>query len=186
MRIIGGKFKGKHFNFSHSDIIRPTSDRLKQALFNILDHKYREDILNAWVLDLFSGTGALGFEALSRGAEYVTFIDQGREACNILKTIQKNLSIEQKTSIIQKDVRALKQNPFPFPFNLVFCDPPYKQKQAPLAFETCVRGGWLKKGALIIIEEEQDESPLPMNGFTEIETRHYGGTTSFTFARYLG
>ena len=107
MRIIAGQFRGKQLATPRSDAIRPTSDRLRETLFNILAHGYDDPVRDARVIDLFAGTGALGFEALSRGARFATFVDEGAEARGLIRTNIEAMSLGGRTRLFRRDATKL-------------------------------------------------------------------------------
>jgi 16S rRNA (guanine966-N2)-methyltransferase len=183
MRIVGGRFRGRSLAGPRSDAIRPTSDRLRETIFNILGHGYADPVSGARVLDLFAGTGAMGFEALSRGAAFTLFVDQGAEARGIIRENIEALGLGGATRLFRRDATRMGPAGPTAPFSLVFCDPPYGQDLATRALASCAGGGWLADGALIVIEEAQGmEVPLPER-FSEIERRDYG-ETKVVFGRY--
>lgn len=177
MRIIGGKFKGialallgKGDANAH---LRPTTDRVRESLFNMLEHGNYPPISGARVLDLFAGTGALGLEALSRGAEYVKFVDNGAKASSLISENIGKLRVEEFTSQSRKSALRLGQN-LDAPYELVFLDPPYGKKMGEKALGTAIDGGWFAKKALIVWEESADLI-LPPN-FNKLDSRRYGDT----------
>jgi 16S rRNA (guanine966-N2)-methyltransferase len=182
MRIIGGTRRGTVL----ADIgagdpaahLRPTSDRVREAIFNLLINGKHGDghgnpVTGARVLDLFAGTGALGLEALSRGASEVTFVDDGAKALALLRANITRLRMEEETRILRQDARRLPQNPGD-PYTLVFLDPPYGKSLGEAALMTAAKGGWLAPGAMIVWEE--DTPPVPPQGFSQIDQRRYGDT----------
>ena len=125
MRIVGGRFRGRTLSAPKSQAIRPTADRLREALFNILTHSYGDPVEGARVLDLFAGTGALGLEALSRGAAFVLFVDDGAEARALLRGNVDALGAGGATKVYRRDATRLGPAHPMEPFSLVFLDPPY-------------------------------------------------------------
>ena len=177
MRIIGGNWRGLHLAEvgagdpkSH---LRPTSDRVREAIFNLLINGTHGDLVTgAHVLDLFAGTGALGLEALSRGAETVTLVDSGRPAQAIIAQNIAKMRVEAAVSTITKD--ATKLPIAAFPFNLIFLDPPYGKSLGEAALARAQSQGWLAPNAMILWEEG---APLaPPQGFALLERRRYGDT----------
>jgi 16S rRNA (guanine966-N2)-methyltransferase len=176
MRIVGGRFKGRTLKGPASDAIRPTSDRLRESLFNILVHAYDAPIEGARVMDLFAGTGALGIEALSRGADFALLVDQGAEANAIIRANIEALGVGQFACLMRRDVRKLGRAPEGERYDIAFLDPPYGKGLAPPALAALRDGGWLEKDALVLIEETaQGEVALPQ-GFALRETRRFGDT----------
>src|ERR1700732_2290192 len=127
MRVVGGRLKGRNLASPSSRDIRPTADRLREALFNILVHAYDDPITDARVLDLFAGTGALGLEALSRGAAFALFVDDGAEARALLRENVAALGLGGVTRVFRRDAAKLGAAHPVEPFSLVFVDPPYGQ-----------------------------------------------------------
>lgn len=178
MRIIGGTFRGlrladlgKGDNAAH---LRPTSDRIREALFNVLmGGRLGDPIPNSRTLDLFAGTGALGLEALSRGANHVTFIDQGRTAATLIRDNIKRTKQPQNTTYKPLDATQLPPNPNA-PYSLIFLDPPYGKDLGQTALNSASTNGWIDEDALIVWEENSPQAPPP--GFHLIEHRRYGDT----------
>jgi len=125
MRIVGGRLRGRALAAPKSQAIRPTADRLRESLFNILTHAYGDPITGARVLDLFAGTGALGLEAVSRGAAFALFVDDGAEARALLRQNVETLSLAAIARIFRRDATKLGPAHPVEPFSLVFLDPPY-------------------------------------------------------------
>src|SRR5215468_8167293 len=152
MRIVGGRLGGRTLAAPKSQNIRPTSDRLRESLFNILAHRYGEAITGARVLDLFAGTGALGLEAISRGAAFALFVDDGAEARALIRANVEALGLGGVTRIFRRDATALGAAHPLEPFSLVFVDPPYGKGLAERALAAAHAGGWLTADALIVVE----------------------------------
>ncbi len=178
MRIIGGTRRGTVL----ADIgagdpaahLRPTSDRVREAIFNLLiNGTHGNPVPGARVLDLFAGTGALGLEALSRGAASVTFVDDGAKAQALLRANIAKLRVEGETRILRQDARRLPPNPGA-PHGLVFLDPPYGKTMGEVALTTAAAAGWLAPGAMIVWEE--GTPPIAPPGFVQIDQRRYGDT----------
>lgn len=175
MRIIAGQFRGRALaSVGKGDSgahLRPTTDRVRESLFNVIVH--RHDISGARVLDLFAGTGALGLEALSRGAEHVTFVDNGRVAGQL---IRKNIDLTEsrsQTALIRHDAARL--GPCPGKScDLVFLDPPYGKALGQPALDAADAGGWIAPGALIVWEENAT-MPAPPS-YSLLDSRKYGDT----------
>src|ERR1700752_188893 len=153
MRVVGGRLKGRGLASPASRDIRPTADRLRESVFNILVHAYDDPIAAARVLDLFAGTGALGIEAVSRGAAFALFVDNGAEARALLRNNVEALGLGGVTKIFRRDATDLGPAPPGEPFSLVFLDPPYGKGLADKAFVSLLDGGWLVPGALLVVEE---------------------------------
>ena len=176
MRIVGGRFRGRPRKGPRSDAIRPTSDRLRETRFNILAHAYDDAVEGARVLDLFAGTGAMGLEALSRGARFALFVDDGAEARGIIRENIETLGLGGATRLFRRDATRLGPAAPNAPFSLVFCDPPYGRDLAPQALASCAAGGWLEPGALVVVEEAQGVEVALPKGFVEVDRRDYGET----------
>src|SRR6516225_2802370 len=159
-----------------SPAIRPSADRLRESLFNILVHAYGDPVSGARVLDLFAGTGALGLEALSRGASFALFIDDGAEARALLRENVAALGLGGVTRIFRRDARKLGMAHPVEPFSLAFLDPPYARGLAEAALASARAGGWLTPDALIVVEEAASADFAPPAGFDELERRRYDDT----------
>ncbi|MBK0325880.1 16S rRNA (guanine(966)-N(2))-methyltransferase RsmD [Rhodobacteraceae bacterium F11138] len=182
MRIIAGAFRGRALSsVGKGDAgahLRPTTDRVRESLFNVLAHTV--EIPGARVLDLFAGTGALGLEALSRGAGHVTFVDNGRIAADL---IRKNIALTgsaEKTRFYRRDAARLNRNP-DAPFDLIFLDPPYGMGMGQKALDSAGQTGWIAPGALIVWEENAPMSAPP--GYSVTDRRKYGDTHVTMMAR---
>jgi 16S rRNA (guanine966-N2)-methyltransferase len=159
MRVVAGRLKGRVLQGPRSDAIRPTSDRLRETIFNILSHGLGKhgitsDVVSgARVLDLFAGTGALAIEALSRGAVYAVLVDEGTEARGLQRGHVEALGLGGISRILRRDATKLGPvSPFE-PFTLVFCDPPYGKALGDKALLSALSGGWIAPGAVVILEE---------------------------------
>jgi 16S rRNA (guanine966-N2)-methyltransferase len=187
MRIVAGKHKGRRIDAPDDDAIRPTSDRARQALFNILQGgRYaREDgssaVSDAIVLDAFAGTGALGLEALSRGAARVTFLDNDRQSLALIGRNVASLDLDDYVRLLAGDAttppRATEAH------NLVFLDPPYGAGLAAPALVALAGKGWLAPDALVIVELGRDDKLSPVQGFSQLDERGYG-KARLVFLRY--
>jgi 16S rRNA (guanine966-N2)-methyltransferase len=178
MRVVGGRLRGRTLAAPQSQAIRPTADRLRESLFNILTHSYDDPCAGARVLDLFAGTGALGIEALSRGAAFVLFVDEGAEARALLRANVEALGLGGTTRIFRRDAAKLGAAHPLQPFNLVFADPPYGKGLGEKALVAARDGGWLVPGALVVVEEAVAAAFAAPDGFVEHERRRYD-TTEF-------
>jgi 16S rRNA (guanine966-N2)-methyltransferase len=180
MRIVGGRLRGRALvspkSQPSSDTIRPTADRLRESLFNILVHRYGDPITGARVLDLFAGTGALGLEALSRGAAFALFIDNGVAARALLRANVEGLGLGGATRIFRRDATNLGPVHPLEPFGLAFLDPPYRQGLAEKALASALAGGWLLPDALIVVEEAAGAEFTAPQAFQQVERRSYDGT----------
>ncbi|HMN71673.1 MAG TPA: 16S rRNA (guanine(966)-N(2))-methyltransferase RsmD [Rhodoblastus sp.] len=176
MRIVGGRFRGRTLKGPSSQAIRPTSDRLREAIFNILAHGYDGVVEDARVIDLFAGTGALGLEAISRGARFALFVDEGSEARALLRENVEALGLGGLTRIFRRDATKLGDAPAGEKFDLAFLDPPYGKGLAPRALAALVEGGWLADGAIVVIEEAAGEEVALPAGMAQLDRRAYGET----------
>src|SRR6202012_512571 len=149
MRVVGGRLKGRNLASPSSREIRPTADRLRESLFNILMHVYGDPVTDARVLDLFAGTGALGLEAVSRGAGFALFVDDGVEARALLRGNVEALGVGGHTRVFRRDATKLGPAHPLEPFSLAFLDPPYGQGLAELALASARDGGWLAPDAFV-------------------------------------
>jgi 16S rRNA (guanine966-N2)-methyltransferase len=176
MRIVGGEFRGRSLATPKSQSIRPTTDRTRESVFNVLGHRYGDRLVGARVLDLFAGTGALGLEALSRGAAHGLFIEESAEGRGLLRTNVENFGLQGRTKIFRRDATKLGEAGTLQPFDLVFADPPYGKGLGELALVAARDGGWLKPGALCVVEETAAAPFGAVEGFTVVDERHYGDT----------
>jgi len=174
MRIVGGKLKGRKLIAPEGLDTRPTSDRARESVFNILEHQSwgRSALRGGRVLDVFAGTGALGLEAFSRGAEHVTFMDQSEAA---MKCLMQNIKgVGERTSI--QTLRADATNPpaAQVPCDLIFMDAPYKSGLTDTAIVALKEKGWIKEDALFLVEVSKKENWQVPEGFEELDRRKYG------------
>jgi 16S rRNA (guanine966-N2)-methyltransferase len=180
MRITGGTFRGRLLATPKDMRVRPTSDRTRQAIFNMLQHKdfgIGFALEDAAVADLFAGTGALGIEALSHGARWCLMVDDDADSRALQRENIEALNLTGATRIWRREATDL--GPIGpaagGPFNLVFLDPPYRKGLVPRAMKSLKDGGWLVPKALIVAETEAME-PLEAPGFTLVDDRDYGDT----------
>lgn len=183
MRVIGGAFKGKKLHSLRGTITRPTSDRLRESIFDIIAF----EVKGAFVLDLFAGTGAFAIEALSRGAEFAVFIDNTKNAISIIRENIKSCMIDSRAKVIKWDIKrnlnCIKlMSP---PFNLVFIDPPYNKNFIKPALSNLRLSSSMENGALIIVEHSNFESiPEEPVVFKLTDQRRYGKTL-VSFLNYM-
>jgi 16S rRNA (guanine966-N2)-methyltransferase len=182
MRVVGGRLKGHNLASPASRDIRPTADRLREAVFNILAHAYDNPIEGARVLDLFAGTGALGIEAVSRGAAFTLFIDNGAEARALLRNNVEALALGGVTKVYRRDATNLGPAYPMEPFSVAFLDPPYGKGLAEKALASLREGGWLTPAALLVVEEAKAAAFAAPGGFEQLERRTYDDT-EFVFLR---
>lgn len=178
MRVIAGRLRGRRLTAPKGQVrTRPTSDRVREALFAMLG-----DVEGASVLDLFAGTGALGIEAISRGAKFALFVDNGAEARALMRNNVEALGLGGVTKVYRRDATNLGPAHPVEPFSLVFLDPPYGKGLADKALVSLCDGGWLTQGALLVVEEAKAARFVPPKGFAELERRVYDDT-EFVFLR---
>jgi 16S rRNA (guanine966-N2)-methyltransferase len=176
MRIVGGEFRGRPLAAPRSQDIRPTSDRTREAVFNVIAHRFADRLDGARVLDLFAGTGALGLEAMSRGAAFCMFIEESAEGRGRIRTNVEAFGLTGRTKIFRRDATRLGDAGNIQPFGLVFADPPYGKGLGELALVSARNGGWLVPGALCMVEETASAPFGPVEGFALIDERAYGDT----------
>ncbi|MDM8552575.1 16S rRNA (guanine(966)-N(2))-methyltransferase RsmD [Desulfobacterales bacterium HSG2] len=176
LRIISGSLKGKKLHSVRGRVTRPTADRLRESIFNILSFRTRDAI----VADLFAGTGAFGIEALSRGAAFAVFVEKYRDALSVIERNVCSCALEDRTKIIRRDIKynlnCLRSLPC-LPFNLVFMDPPYNKNLIRPALCGLHAGSFLKKGACVIVEHSPPEQiPEDCSEYAIADQRRYGKT----------
>jgi 16S rRNA (guanine966-N2)-methyltransferase len=181
VRIVGGEFSGRPLAAPASRVIRPTSDRLRQTLFDILAHAYGDPISGSRILDLFAGTGALGIEALSRGAAYALFVEEGVEARGLIRRNVEALNLTGRTRLFRRNATALGPAGTVAPFDVAFADPPYGAGLGERAFASALAGGWLKPQALCVLEESAKSEVAPVDGLHFIERRQIGDSAILFF-----
>ena len=184
MRIVAGRFRGLTLATPKDERVRPTSDRVREAIFNVLAHNdfgvgFR--LPDARVLDLFAGTGALGLEALSRGAKYVLFVDDHAESRALIRQNVEAANATGATKIWRRDATGL--GPLPGnaggPFELVFMDPPYRKELVAGALDSARTGAWFARSTIIVAEMAADEDFSTPEGFEHLDERAYGDTKVF-------
>lgn len=176
VRIVGGKFRGRPLATPATTTIRPTTDRTRESLFNVLMHGFSDKVEGARVLDLFAGTGALGLEAISRGARYGVFVEESAEGRGLLRQNIEAFGLQGQTKVFRRDACSLGAAGTLEPFDLVFADPPYGRRMGEKAFLSALQGNWLNPDALLVLEEEADVALELDERFVVHEERNYGGT----------
>lgn len=177
MRIVGGKFKGHGLAGPKGEATRPTSDRVREAIFNILAHGVSEfSVEGARVLDLFAGTGAMGLEALSRGARFCQFVDDSAEARGVIRRNADALGVIGQCKIWRRDATRLGRAAPQPGFDLIFADPPYNKNLGAKALASLIEGEWLNPGAIVVVEEAERAALACPPELTEIDRRVYGET----------
>lgn len=177
LRIVGGKHRGRAIAAPEGQATRPTSSRAREALFNILAHaSWRPDgtspLIDARVLDAFAGSGALGLEALSRGAGHVTFLDNDAAAIRLIGDNLRKLGETGAAKVVRAD--ATRPPTSREPCDLIFLDPPYRSGQAAPALAALTQAGWVAPGAIVTVELAHNEDIVPPAGFEAIDERRYG------------
>jgi 16S rRNA (guanine966-N2)-methyltransferase len=184
MRIVAGKFRGRPLRAPEGSDTRPTSDRVRESVFNVLGHGIEgPELVGARVIDLFAGTGALGLEAISRGAAYTLFVEEAAGARAAIRDNVEAMGLTGETRIFRRDATSLGPAGTMAPFAFAFLDPPYGKGLAELALASLAEGGWLVPGAIAIVEERRDVTLAPPAGFTMLDNRTYGDT-AVTFLRW--
>ncbi len=173
MRIVGGRFRGRALRAPASDATRPTSDRLRETLFDVLAHRYGDPVAGGRVIDLFAGTGALGLEALSRGAAHALFVEDGSEARALIRDNVEALGVAGLCRIFRRDATKL-GDVQAAPFDLAFLDPPYGRGLGEAALVSLGTGAWLAPGALCVLEEAAGALVTVPQGFDTVERREAG------------
>jgi 16S rRNA (guanine966-N2)-methyltransferase len=176
VRIVAGKFRGKQLTSPEDDSIRPTADRVRESIFNILASRFGPSFDGLRVLDLFAGTGALGLEALSRGAASAVFVDTGVEARGLIRDHIEAFGAGGVTKLLRRDATALGDAGTMGPVDLVFLDPPYAKGMGELALGSLKAGGWLKPDTLLVLEEGSDVAVSLPSGFALEDRREYGAS----------
>lgn len=182
MRIISGTRKGKKLIYPNIPATRPMTDRLKESLFNILEHRFHMDYSSVAVLDAFAGSGALGVEALSRGALFCLFVEKNPETFHAL---EQNAALFTPIKLLRCPIEKAHVEYPPLPFDLVFLAPPYRKGLVLPTLERLRHEKWLKKGSLVVIECAKDEVIPECLGFTQEERRTYT-TAQLLFLMYDG
>lgn len=181
VRIVGGKFSGRNLATPSDQAIRPTTDRTRESLFNILASRKDHFWDGMRVLDLFAGTGALGIEALSRGARACTFVEQSVEGRGLIHKNIENFGLQGIARILRRDATHLGHVGTMQPFDIVFADPPYNHGLGEQAFIAAVEGGWVTPDALFVLEESQEATIHLPEIFKLDDKRHYGGTIIYIY-----
>lgn len=177
MRIVSGSLRGRAISTPDGVGTRPTSDRARQAVFNVLEHAaWSAPLAGMRVLDLFAGSGALGFEALSRGASFCLFVETDDAARGCIRENADSFGLMGATRVHRRSATDLGSRPGSAgeAFDIVFLDPPYRQGLGELALERLLCGNWLKPHALVVIERGSDEPPVETPGYLRLDTRQYG------------
>ncbi|MGL4404349.1 MAG: 16S rRNA (guanine(966)-N(2))-methyltransferase RsmD [Notoacmeibacter sp.] len=176
MRIVGGTFRGRALATPQSQDIRPTTDRARQALFNILTSQLGHDWSSIRALDMFAGTGAFGLEALSRGASHALFVETSVEGRGLIRDNIESFGLTGIARLLRRDATDMGPVGTMDPFTLAFADPPYGKGLGEAAYASAATGGWLANGALCILEEAASSPFLLPQCFALEDERRYGET----------
>jgi 16S rRNA (guanine966-N2)-methyltransferase len=179
MRIVAGRFKGRTLAAPGDAALRPTSDKVRQAAFNIVEHAgfaANFTLEGARAIDLFAGTGALGLEALSRGAKFCLFVEEAAESRAIIRENVEALGLTGASKIWRRDAARLGPLDTLAPFDLAFLDPPYRKGLIAPTLEGLAQGGWLNANALVMAEAAEDETMPVVAGYEMLDDRVYGDT----------
>lgn len=177
MRIVGGRFRGRTLTAPKSSVTRPTSDKVRESLFNVLIHNaHCPGLEGARVIDLFAGTGALGLEAISRGATYALFVEDNASARAVIRQNIEDLGLQGVTRLFRRDATRLGPAGARDRYRLAFLDPPYGRGLGDQAVMQLVGGGWLEEGAVIVLEEQADAAIAWPDAVVPFETKTYGDT----------
>lgn len=171
-RIIAGLYRGRRLNVPDGRDIRPTTDRMRERLFSMLTHSRYPDMQGAKVLDLFAGTGALGLEALSRGAAHATFVEKARTSLDCIKGNIEALKAQADCTVMPLD--ASKLPPAKETFDFIFMDPPYRQGLVSPTLEAITAGDWLSRDGVIVCELASDDSSELPTGLQTLDDRKQG------------
>lgn len=173
MRIIGGRYRGRKLRADSDRSIRPTTDRVKKSIFDILTHS--RDLTNTEVLDLFSGSGSLGLEAISRGAGHVTFVDNSQDSLRILESNIRMLGCESSCTVYRADVfwflKHIRRH-----YDLVFVDPPYRLQELPTLPSAVYESGILRQGSYVVMEYERNTPVTIREDVFHVDQRPFGQT----------
>ena len=184
IRVVGGRFRGRPLATPTHEGLRPTSDRVREAVFNILMHGMAGFSLDgATVLDLFAGTGALGVEALSRGAVFCLFVEDNADARGLIRRNIESLGLSGATKIYRRDATDLGPAGNRSAFSLAFLDPPYGRALGEKALASAASGGWLAPGAIAVLEDEKGTTVALPPSFELVDERVWSGT-HVVFARF--
>lgn len=177
MRVVAGRFRGRALVAPDDMSIRPTSDRVRESVFNILAHGVEDFTLaGVRVIDLFAGTGALGIEAVSRGAAFCLFVEEAAEARALIRRNVEALGLTGETRIFRRDATDLGPAGNMEPYGLAFLDPPYGKGLGEKALAGLVDGNWLKPGAICVLEEKAGLALSLPSGLEQLDSRSWGET----------
>lgn len=177
MRIVAGSLKGRSIVTPEGQGTRPTSDRARQAVFNVLEHAaWAEPLDGMRVMDLYAGSGALGFEAISRGAAFALFVETDEEARGAIRENADAYGVMGRSRVHRRSAIDLGSRPGSDgeAFDLAFLDPPYRKGLGEQTLLRLLEGGWLKPGALVVFERGSDEPEIDTPGYERLDARNYG------------
>jgi len=177
MRIVAGNLKGRTITTPEGQATRPTSDRARQAVFNVLEHAaWAEPLDGMRVMDLYAGSGALGFEAISRGAAFALFVETDEEARGAIRENADAYGVMGRSRVHRRSAIDLGSRPGSDgeAFDLAFLDPPYRKGLGEQTLARLLEGGWLKPGALVVFERGSDEPEIDTPGYERLDARNYG------------
>ncbi|MEE2786108.1 MAG: 16S rRNA (guanine(966)-N(2))-methyltransferase RsmD [Myxococcota bacterium] len=174
VRIVSGRFRGKRLKVPAGQHVRPTTDRIRESLFNILAHRFDDICRDARVLDLFAGSGSLGLEALSRGAAAAVLVEKAKSVVDLLR--QNSASMGDAATVVHSDALHYLNGPV-FPVNLVFLDPPYADQLIAPTLEALIDRTWLLPKALVCVEYASTNDLRIPEAFEHLDQRSFGGTT---------
>lgn len=177
MRIVAGNLKGRTITTPEGQGTRPTSDRARQAVFNVLEHAaWAEPLDGMRVMDLYAGSGALGFEAISRGAAFALFVETDEEARGAIRENADAYGVMGRSRVHRRSAIDLGSRPGSDgeAFDLAFLDPPYRKGLGEQTLARLLEGGWLKPGALVVFERGSDEPEIDTPGYQRLDARNYG------------
>ncbi|GHA30993.1 methyltransferase [Devosia pacifica] len=183
MRIVGGRFRGKQLKTPSDQSIRPTADRVRESVFNILSSRLGPAFDGVRVLDLFAGTGALGLEALSRGAAAAIFVDTGAEARGLIRDHIEAFGIAGIAKLLRRDATSLGPRGSIKPFDLIFLDPPYGQGLGEKALTGLLEGDWCAPDCTVVLEEASEAEIDAPTGFRLEDRRLYGAAAIHLLSR---
>lgn len=186
MRIVAGRFRGRAIAAPEHAGLRPTADRVRESVFNILAHGIADfELDGVRVIDLFAGTGALGLEAMSRGAGYCLFVEDNADARALIRTNVEAFGLQGETRIFRRDATDLGPAGNMEAYGLAFLDPPYGKGLGDKALGILADGNWLKAGAIAVLEERAGTAVSVPPAFEEVDQRAYGDT-DIRFLRFKG
>ncbi len=177
MRIVAGSLKGRTITTPEGQGTRPTSDRARQAVFNVLEHAaWAEPLDGMRVMDLYAGSGALGFEAISRGAAFALFVETDEEARGAIRENADAFQVMGRTRVHRRSAIDLGARPRSDgeAFDLAFLDPPYRKGLGELTLQRLLEGQWLQPGAFVVFERGSDEPEIDTPGYERLDARDYG------------